>query len=522
MKPDEFGLSGGQAAPQFAAFGLVGNAAVEPRPQHLQPGLRSRTLESEPPSIIEEARMINPIAIAAERVGGTAPIEQSIPVGKDLAVAPREGHGSNQARRNTMKSTRPVLGFLLTLILGGPIAGLLRGAPAAGGGGVPIDFQRAQAIRKKVEAGETPTPEERAYVQRAMQEMQRRKGGQKSAPTAAAKPVSDPAVVARLVPLDELQGTYQGEDGGLYGGGRNRPPPAHLAAYLEASRQIQPLDAAGRPAGDGRIVLLSIGMSNTTMEFSRFKQVAEADPEKSSRVVVIDGAKGARTGLAWSLDGVDLLPAGEAEHLTAAFARSGRKMAQGPGDTWTGVEQKLKAGGVTSRQVQALWIKQAEAMPGKLGDFPEHARVLQASLVNILNIARHHYPNLRVAYLSSRIFGGYATTALNPEPYAYEEAFALRWVIQDQIKGNPRLNYDPARGAVTAPVVVWGPYLWANGNTPRRSDGLRWAPADFVASDHTHPDTSARQKVADLLLKFLKTDPGARRWFLPTAAAGPR
>ena len=35
------------------------------------------------------------------------------------------------------------------------------------------------------------------------------------------------------------------------------------------------------------------------------------------------------------------------------------------------------------------------------------------------------------------------TTGLNPEPYAYEEAFTMRWLIQDQIAGKPELNYDP-------------------------------------------------------------------------------
>ena len=424
-----------------------------------------------------------------------------------------------------MKKLFCISGLFLGVFLFGFYPARLQAAPAAVGASDsdgPIDFQRARAIRRKVEAGETPTPEERAYVQRAMQEMQKQKSRQKAGVPASTTPVSDPKIVASLVPLDELTGIYKGEDGGLYGGGKNTPPSVHLSAYLKEAKRIQPLDAEGKPAGDGKIVLLSIGMSNTTMEYSYFKKVADADAEKSPHVVVVDGAKGARTGLAWSLDGVSLLPAGEQERIMKAFALVGRNITRGFGDTWTGVEEKLKASGVTTRQVQAVWIKQAEAMPGKLGEFPAHAKVLQASIVDTLNIARHLYPNLRVAYLSARIFGGYATTALNPEPYAYEEAFAMRWVIQDQIKGEPRLNCDPARGEVKSPVAVWGPYLWANGITPRKSDGLVWKPEDFVSSDHTHPDTSARQKVADLLLRFLKTDAGARRWFVKTDVTGER
>jgi hypothetical protein len=41
--------------------------------------------------------------------------------------------------------------------------------------------------------------------------------------------------------------------------------------------------------------------------------------------------------------------------------------------------------------------------------------------------------NLRVAYLASRIYGGYADGRLNPEPYAYEGEFVVRLLILSQI-----------------------------------------------------------------------------------------
>jgi hypothetical protein len=414
-----------------------------------------------------------------------------------------------------MKPTSFPAFLLCALLLPFSPSRAIAAAPPAASNGTnePIDLQRAQAIRQKIQAGEAVTPEERAYIQRVVQEMQRRK---QSGTPASNTPVADPKVVAALVPLDELTGTYKGEDGGLYGGGQNSPPPMHLAAYLKESGKIQPLDAEGKPAKDGKIVLLSIGMSNTTMEYSRFKQLADADPGKSSSVVVVDGAQNGRTGVAWALGGLPLLPSGESERLKQTLASVGRDLTTGPKDTWSNVVERLKAGDVTPQQVQAIWIKEAEANPAKLGDFPAYAKVLQADIVDILNIAKHYYPNLRVAYLSSRIFGGYATMALNPEPYAYEGAFSIRWVILDQIKGEPRLNYDPARGEVRSPLVVWGPYLWANGTKPRKSDGFVWNPEDFGLKDHTHPAISARQKVADMLLNFFKTDPAAKQWFLKT------
>ncbi|PYV13464.1 MAG: hypothetical protein DMG07_14400 [Acidobacteria bacterium] len=169
---------------------------------------------------------------------------------------------------------------------------------------------------------------------------------------------------------------------------------------------------------------------------------------------------------------------------------------------------------MTAAQVQAVWLKQALVRQGQYGDFPAHARRLQADLVKILQLARQRYPNLRLAYLSSRIYGGYATTPLNPEPYAYEGAFSARWVIQAQVAGDRELNYDPKRGEVRAPLVLWGPYLWADGRSPRKPDGLTWERSDLVERDGTHPSPAGREKVARLLLDFLKKDPTSRPWFV--------
>ena len=138
-------------------------------------------------------------------------------------------------------------------------------------------------------------------------------------------------------------------------------------------------------------------------------------------------------------------------------------------------------------------------------------------MIKILNVANDRYPNLRLAYLSSRIYAGYAMTALNPEPYAYEGAFSVRWVIQSQTRGdNPQLNYRPERGEVLAPLLLWGPYLWADGIQPRKTDGLVYT-RDDLGKDGTHPSESGRRKVAEQLLKFMKTDDTARRWFLAIA-----
>src|ERR1051326_8947711 len=54
--------------------------------------------------------------------------------------------------------------------------------------------------------------------------------------------------------------------GGLYPGGSNFIPASHKAAGLNLISQIQPLDTAGNRSVNGKIVLLSIGLSNTNIE----------------------------------------------------------------------------------------------------------------------------------------------------------------------------------------------------------------------------------------------------------------
>jgi hypothetical protein len=354
--------------------------------------------------------------------------------------------------------------------------------------GGDIDWQRAGELHRRAQSGEKLSAEDQAYYEKAKAARQQREGrGKGGEQRAATGPATGGKESVSLTPLTEL-GTakYKGEDGGLYGGGRNEPPTGHAAAAKRELAKIRLLDAEGKPAADGKVVLLSVGMSNTTQEFSRFKQLADADPEKSPRLVIVDGAQGGQAAAQW-----------------AASADS---------RVWQTVGERMKAAGVSGKQVQVVWLKQANIRPTE--EFPEHAKKLAADITTILHLLKTKFPNLRVAYLGSRIYAGYATTQLNPEPYAYEGAFAMRWLIQDQIKGDAKLNYDPARGELKAPLLLWGPYLWADGMKPRQSDGLRWTRDDLAPHDGTHPSPAGRQKVAELLLKFCKSDAGARTWFL--------
>ena len=203
-----------------------------------------------------------------------------------------------------------------------------------------------------------------------------------------------------LKPLREMTADdrYKGEDGGLYGGGRNEPPEAHQAAVKKQTARIVPLDADGRPSQDGKIGLVSISMSNATREYSLFKQIADRDPRKSPSVAIVDCAQGGQAMAEWA----------------DPNARA-----------WTEADRRLQQAQVSVKQVQVAWVKLANK--GPRGDLGEHGKKLQSDTMAVLRNARARFPNLRIAYLGSRIYGGYAATPLNPEPYAYEGAFVVRW-----------------------------------------------------------------------------------------------
>jgi hypothetical protein len=296
--------------------------------------------------------------------------------------------------------------------------------------------------------------------------------------------------LATLKPLTEMGGAeYNGFKGGLYPDGKNDRPAAHEAAGLALARTVQPLDGDGKPdAAGGKIVLLSIGMSNTMQATNGLKQLADNDPQKNPQVLIVNGAQGG---------------------MTAARTQNPDDNASGT-QYWTKVDKLLTEAGATRAQVQAAWIKQADAQPSE--GFPQYAQKLEAEQARIVQVLRQRFPNLKLVYLSSRTYGGYAKTRLNPEPYALESGFSVKWLIEKQIKGDADLNFDAAKGAVKAPWLSWGSYLWAAGAT-KRADGFSWEQGDSTENDGTHESPAGQRKVGEALLKFFKTDSTTRGWF---------
>ena len=270
-----------------------------------------------------------------------------------------------------------------------------------------------------------------------------------------------------LVPLTDA-GTrrYHGHRGGLYPGGVNQPSRPYLRQGLAAAKRVRPVN--------GRIVVLSIGMSNTSQEFRALMRLAADDPGINRAVELVDGAI-----VGW-------------DARRAARPRSGY---------WPALARRLAAAGVAPREVQAVWLKQA--ISGEDRSFPQDAKALHANLRVIARVLPRRFPNLRLIYTSSRTYGGYAVTPENPEPAAYDSGYSVRWLIQDRIERR-----------LKGPWIAWGPYLWTDG-TRGRADGFTWT-CDDVRKDGTHPSPAGAAKVARALLQFFKSDPTAKSWFSAT------
>jgi hypothetical protein len=292
-----------------------------------------------------------------------------------------------------------------------------------------------------------------------------------------------------FVPLIDMTGQYEGQDGKLYPGSNNIPP-AHLSAAMDIANAIGPLDSAGNPSASGEIVWFSIGMSNTNGKSNNLIPKTNADPAKAPEVHFVNGAQGG-------------VPVEDMIDPLAPY--------------WTStVPSKLSNGGVTAEQVQIIWLLQTHRSPS--GPFFSWASDLKDDLGHVCRNAYTYFPNLKIIYITSRSYAGYASSTLNPEPYAYQSGFSVKWLIEDQINGDSTLNYNPANGPVKTGILLWGSYIWADGTTPN-SEGLSYDCSDY-SSDGTHPSSQGYDKIGSKLLEFYQNDQTCV-WYRGTGGTSP-
>jgi hypothetical protein len=290
----------------------------------------------------------------------------------------------------------------------------------------------------------------------------------------------------------------------LYPGGINQAPADHDSTARARRTSIKALDVNGDESPFGKYVLLSIGSSNATQEWCSkgsgppcapwtFMGKAAADPSINHyTLVIVNGAAEGQDAPSWT-------SATSPNYDRIKVAR-------------------LAPLGLSENQVQAAWVELEDPKPSvSLPADSADAYVLLTDVSQVLRALRIRYPNIRIVFLSSRIYGGYATVDVTGEPTAYESGFPVKWAIESQINEMRGLPINPRAGTLDynkklAPPVVWGPYFWADGTTPR-SDGVVWTRADFE-EDGSNPSQAGEAKVAGMLIDFFKISPYARCWFL--------
>lgn len=293
-------------------------------------------------------------------------------------------------------------------------------------------------------------------------------------------------------PLTDLvtlgTGTYLGTQGGLYQNGSSVMPDSHDADGVSFATAIQPLNSSGQPDPNGKYVLLLVGMSCARASALQFIQDAYADPSINPNLVIVSAAMPRASAYLWS---------------GSTFGG------------WTDITDFfLPQNGVTANQVVAAWVLTTDGdIPGV---FPGDMVQLQAEFESIAQNLHSLFPNLTMAFYTSRFYAGYGNGqagTVSPEPYAYESAFAVRGMIQDQLNGLASMNYNPANGTVKAPWVAWGDYDWANGLNAR-PDGFAWNCQDFMLNNGEHNSPPGSEKDANLMLNFFRTNDATVPWFL--------
>jgi hypothetical protein len=310
------------------------------------------------------------------------------------------------------------------------------------------------------------------------------------------------------VPLTQFQPgqLYLGAFPGFLYENSNSVPVDHDRDGQTFASQIEPLDAQGRPSPHGKIVAISVGFSNWTIEWcsatrsncipQSFVMQAAANPlVNHATLVLVNCAKGGESAERW---------------VDNSFGN------------YTQCKEALQRQHVTEAQVQIILYKDGLEFPTRA--LNPTTRCSPVSLVDACQyehyvgqtarFVKRQYPSLKQMFLHSRIYGGYAAPGtLNPEPYAYEYGFSTKWLIEAQIQQLRTGTIDATAGDLSysaAPWLAWGPYLWAAGPMPR-ADGLKWTEPDYVA-DLTHPGTPGVQQVVTQLMSFYLQSPYSP-WF---------
>ncbi|MFI5171132.1 MAG: T9SS type A sorting domain-containing protein [Chitinophagales bacterium] len=299
-----------------------------------------------------------------------------------------------------------------------------------------------------------------------------------------------------MIPITDL-GTdyYLGEfQGGLYPGGSNTIPTAHLNKGLNLAKKIKPLDSLGNiNFVTGKIVLAGFGASTVGGPFNHLVTIMKEYNDLNPCMFAVNASNGS--------DGLNSMYIGNDTY-------------------WDYIEdEKIRVKGLYPLQVQAGWLMHSSRIDSNGADAGPYIDSLNKRFEVAVNAILYYYPNIKILYVSGFPYGGYADPMkaiyhVIVEPSSYHHNFAVKELIRRQMAGDPLLKFK-APGAM-APYMVWGPPLWADGMEPRAYDGLTWnCNTEFTPDGGGyHLTDMGKDKLANILLNFFRTDTLSKSWFM--------
>jgi hypothetical protein len=299
-----------------------------------------------------------------------------------------------------------------------------------------------------------------------------------------------------LIPIQDLltdyyMGTWQG---GLYPGGVNTIPTAHLIKAAQMMKKLKPLDTLGVVNyDDGKIVLAGFGASTVGGPFNHMINLMKDYNDMNPCFKAVNAANGS--------DGITAMSLGNDEYFDYID------------------EFKLGEKGLEPIQVQVGWLMHNSRTDSNGTDINSYVDTLIKRFTASLNALIYYYPNLKVLFISGFPYGGYADPMkvlyhIIHEPVSYHHNFAVKELIGRQIMGDPTLRFkEPDR---QAPLIVWGPPLWADGMNPNNYDGLTWNCETEFSEDGGgyHLTNLGKDKLAGILLDFFRTGTLTKGWVM--------
>lgn len=159
-------------------------------------------------------------------------------------------------------------------------------------------------------------------------------------------------------------------------------------------------------------------------------------------------------------------------------------------NVWNTVSNKLGAAGFTYNDVQVAWIK-FEDLDDHGTDSGRIDRVFW-KYVDLLHLLKAKFPNLKKVYLSGRSFMP-TTDPKFGEPLPGLNQLIVKKVVQEQIAGNPELNFKNGTAPWISDIVL----LYTDGYNVR-ADGY-FRTLDSYKTDGIHPSEIGAEQVCDYL-----------------------